>query len=82
MERDFNLLRKLVLLNKKYHTGLIKYHCDLLKQTPENVIKTITNKKKWKMIKRLYKKDKLPLWFIIDCVLNENLSIPNKKGKK
>ena len=60
MERDFNLLRQLALLNQKYHIGLIKYHCDLLKQAPKGEIETIKNRKKWQRIKQLKKKKKYP----------------------
>ena len=56
MERDFNLLRKIALLNRKYHIGLIKYHCDLLEQAlkcDKKTIKFIKKKKNWKRIKRI-----------------------------
>jgi hypothetical protein len=76
MERDFNLLRELALLNRKYHIGLIKYHCDLLRQAHKEVVKTIKNKKKWERIKKLKKKNKtFPLSFCVNFVTYENESL-------
>lgn len=60
MERDFNLLRKIALLNEQYHIWLIKYHCDLLEQAlkcDKKTIKFIKKKKNWKRIKQIARKN-------------------------
>ena len=83
MERDFNLLRELALLNRKYHIGLIKYHCDLLTQAPKEEIETIGNRKKWQRIKQLKKKNKkIPLSFIVRFVTYENGHLIGFKEKE
>ena len=56
MERYFHLLRKIAILNKKYHINEIRYHCDLLEQalgSDKKTIEFIKKKKNWKRIKQI-----------------------------
>ena len=84
MERNFDLLRKIVKLTKKYHINLIRYHCDLLYEALKDkdgrfvCLKVLPNKKQYKKIKKLAKKQNIPL----TTSLLKRVYIFNKKKDK
>ena len=67
MEGDFDLLRKIAKLAKKYHINLIRYHCDLFEQALKDedgcfvCLVVLPKKKQYKKIKKQAKKQNIPL---------------------
>lgn len=85
MERNFDLLRKIVILTKKYHINLIRYHCHLLEEALKDkdgrfvCLKVLTKKKQYKKIKKIAKKQNIPT---TTSVLKRVYLFNKKKGKK
>lgn len=85
MERNFDLLRKIVILTRKYHINLIRYHCDLLDEALQDkdgrfvCLKVLPKKKQYKKIKKIAKKRNIPL---TTSVLKRVYLFNKKKGKK
>lgn len=62
MLMDYDLLRKIVKLAKKYQVNLIRYHCDLFEQALKDedgcfvCLVVLPKKKQYKKIKKQAKK--------------------------
>ena len=79
MKRYFHLLRKIAILNKKYHCNEIRYHCDLLEQglkSDKKTIQFIKRKKNWKLIKQIARINE-----ISKKDIEKNVIIAAMKGK-